>query len=116
MSLYDSNNILITHLMTKAMPISESILIKNKTLDGQWHVQTIGSEATSLNVIVNLTLPEKIILDGIKSITGDIKVIFDGFWYIGIISNNIDYDRTKYTSGPMFQATFTMLVSSKGVI
>lgn len=112
--IYDKNNNLITPLVDTAHSYPDVIEVKNRTLDGQWHIQTIGTGATVLNVEAHLKLDEKSILDTIKRTTDSLKVIFDGKYYIGIIDGEVDYERLKFVEHPMFEASFNLLVQGEG--
>ena len=112
--IYDKNNNVITNLVDTALSHPDIVEVKNRTLDGQWHIQTIGTGATIVNVQAHLKLSEKNTLDSIKRNTDFIKVIFDGKYYIGLIDGKIDYDRRKFTDYPMFSTSFTLLVTEEG--
>lgn len=114
--LYDKNDVLITRLVDSAVASPDVIEVKNRTLDGQWHVQTIGTAAWMLNVKASLKSAEKDQLEAIKSISDQLKVIFDGRYYVGLIDGKVDYNRRKFTEYPMYEVTFTMLVTEKGGI
>ena len=112
--LYDKNDVLITRLVDSAVASPDVIEIKNRTLDGQWHVQSIGTAATVLTVKAHLKLQEKEVLDNIKRNSDLLKVIFDGKYYVGLIDGKVDYDRRKFAEYPMFGANFTVLVREEG--
>ena len=112
--LYDKNDVLITRLVDNAVASPDVIEIKNRTLDGQWHIQSIGTAATTLTVKTNLKLEEKDTLDTIKRNSDTLKVIFDGKYYVGLIDGKVDYDRRKFAEYPMFGASFTILVREEG--
>lgn len=113
--IYDKENNLISPLVETALPRLDIIEIKNKTLDGQWHIQTIGTPAKILEVTFAATLSQKKTLDLIKSTNDQIKVIFDGDYYIGLIDEPINYSRQAFPTGPMFKGSFKLLVLSEGV-
>ena len=112
--LYTKDDVLITRLVDTAVASPDVIEVRNRTLDGQWHIQTIGTSATVLSVKVHLKLEEKNQLDAIKSISDQLKVVFDGKYYIGLIDGKVDYEYRKFTEHPMFGATFTVLVREEG--
>ena len=112
--IYDKNDNLITRLVDNAHSYPDVVEVKNRTLDGQWHIQTIGNGATLLRVEAHLKLNEKSILDTIKRNTDSLKVIFDGKYYVGIIDGKVDYERRKFVEHPMFDASFTLLVQGEG--
>lgn len=113
--IYDKNDTLITPLVETALPRLDMIEIKNKTLDGQWHIQTIGTAAQILEVIFAVTLPQRKMLDVIKSINDQIGVRFDGSYYIGLIDAPINYTRHAFPTGPMFKGSLKLLVLSEEV-
>lgn len=112
--IYDKSDNLITKLVDTALSYPDIIEVKNRTLDGQWHIQTIGTGATLLSVKAHLKLNEKNILDNIKRNTDSLKVIFDGKYYVGLIDGKVDYERRKFAEYPMFDASFTLLVREEG--
>jgi hypothetical protein len=112
--IYDKNDILITNLVDTAFSYPDILEVKSRTLDGQWHIQTIGVGATVLSVKANLRLEEKNIMDVIKRNTDLFKVIFDGKYYIGVLDGKLDYDRQKFAEYPMFGTSFNMLVREEG--
>lgn len=112
--IYDKNDVLITRLIDSAIATPDVIEVRNRTLDGQWHIQSIGTSATTLSVKAHLKLNEKDQLDAIKRLSDTLKVIFDGRYYIGLIDGKVDYARRKFTEYPMFDATFTVLVREEG--
>ena len=112
--LYDKNNVLITKLIDTAVSSPDVIEVKNRTLDGRWHIQSIGVAATVLVVKANLKFEEKNRLDAIKRTSDLLKVIFDGRYYIGLIDGKVDYEYRKFTEHPMFGTTFTVLVREEG--
>ena len=93
--LYTKNDVLITRLIDTAVSYPDVIEVKNRTLDGQWHIQSIGTSATVLSVKAHLRLQEKDVLDTIKRNSDLLKVIFDGKYYVGLIDGKVDYDRRK---------------------
>ena len=112
--IYDKNDVLITKLVDTALSYPDVIEVKNRTLDGNWHIQTIGEGATVLSVKAHLTLSEKNIMDNLHRTTDLFKVIFDGKYYIGFLDGKPDYDRQKFSSYPMFGCTFTQMVREEG--
>ena len=113
--IYSKENIIITPLVETALLRLDMIEIKNKTLDGQWHIQNIGTAAKVLDVTGHVRLYGKQTLDTIKSINDQLNVRFDGKSYIGVIDGEISYTRQAFPSGPMFKVSFKLLVLSEGV-
>lgn len=114
--LYDKNDELITEIVDNVVASPNVIEVKNRTFNGQWHVQTIGSAAWIAKIKCSLKSSEKDQLDAIKSISDQLKVIFDGKYYVGLIDGEVDYNRRKFTEYTMYDVTFTMLVTEKGDI
>lgn len=112
--IYDKNDILITNLVDTALSYPDIIEVKNRTLDGKWHIQTIGEGATVLSVSCNLSLDEKNIMDSIHRTKDLFKVIFDGKYYIGTLDGKPEYERLKFADRPMFGTSFSMLVREEG--
>ena len=112
--IYDKNDVLITKLVDTALSYPDVTEIKNRTLDGRWHIQTIGEGATVLSVKAHLKLKEKDTMDHLHRTKDLFKVIFDGKYYVGILDGKPDYDRMKSASYPMFGCTFTMMVREEG--
>lgn len=116
MSLYDKNGNLITKLVQTATSRPDGIEIVNKTLDGKFHVQTVGESATLLDVVVHITKDEKQIFDTHKREMSEVKVIFDGMYYIGLIQGTPNSNRKRFAEMPMWEVTFTMMVNEEGVV
>ena len=114
--IYDENDVLITNLVDTALSYPDIIEVKSRTLEGKWHIQTIGTGATVLSVKAHLTLSEKNTMDIIKRNTHLVKVIFDGKYYIGIIDGKIDTERRKFADYPIFSVSFELLVQEEGNI
>ena len=115
MPVYDNNNTLITKRVESAISRPDVVEIQNRTLDGQYHIQTIGTGATVLDATAHFTMPQKILLDTLKKTFTPLKVVFDGRYYAGPISGEIKYNRTPSPSGTIFTATFLLLIQTEGV-
>lgn len=116
MPIYDSNNTIVTKAVRSALSRPDIIMIKNRTLDGQYHIQSIGSGATVVDVEAHFTMAEKIIFDSLKKTVATIKVIFDGRYYTGVIDGDPSYNRVPSDKDVMFTVSFTLLVQSEGVV
>ena len=114
--IYDVNNTIVTKAVQSALSHPDVLEIKNRTLDGKWHIQTIGSGGTILDVTAHFTMAEKLVFDTIKKNTATIKVVFDGRYYNGIIDGDLSYERIPSADKPMFTSSFTLLVQSEGVV
>lgn len=112
--IYDTHDVLITSLVDTALSYPDIIEIKNRTLDGKWHIQTVGEGATVLSVAAHMKLEGKNIMDGIRRNMEPFKVIFDSKYYIGVFDGKPDFERLKFSDFPMFGVTFNMLVREEG--
>jgi len=116
MPIYDKNNNVLTPAVGSAVSRPDVIEIKNRLLDGSYHVQAIGDAGTLLDVVAHLTKAEKLVFDNIKRIMDPIRVTFDGRYYVGVIDGELSYERLINTWDPMFTVTFTLLVDEEGVV
>jgi len=116
MPIYDKNDNVLTPAVASALSRPDVIEIKNRTLDGKYHVQSIGEAGTLLDVTAHLTMAEKLVFDGIKRTMDLIKVVFDGRYYLGLIDGELSYERLINTWDPMFTVNFTLMVDEEGVV
>jgi len=116
MPIYNKNNELITEVVSSATSKPDVIEIVNRTLDGSYHIQTIGTAGIKVDVIAYFTSNGKQILDGIKKVSDKIKVVFDGQYYIGLIDGELTWNRIPNQSDTWFGTQFTLLVESEGVV
>ena len=115
MAIYDENDTIVTNRVQSALSRPDVIEIKNRTLDGGFHIQNIGSGATVLDVVAHFTMDEKLVFDTVKKTGAIIKVIFDGRYYTGMISGEPSYNRIASYAGPIFTISFLLLVKTEGV-
>jgi hypothetical protein len=116
MAIYDKNNVLITEVVSSATANPDVIEITNRLLDGSYHVQTIGTYGTKVDVVAYFTVAQKLVLDGIKRTSDLIKVVFDGKYYIGLIEGELKWNRYPNDSELWFGTQFILLVESEGVV
>lgn len=116
MPIYDKNDVLLTEIVSSATAKPDVIEIVNRTLDGSYHIQTIGSNGTKVDVIAYMDHANKLLLDAIKSTGNTIKVVFDGRYYVGLIEGELTWNRLANQDAPMFGTQFNLLVTSQGVI
>ena len=114
--LYDNTDTLITKRVQSCIAAPDVLEIEHITLDGQPHIQQIGTAAEIAETSVYLTMAQKLTFDYHKRIGAPLKVIFDGRYYTGLIRGKPNYDRIPSDRGPIFLATFTLLVQSQGVV
>lgn len=111
--LYDNNDVLITSMVSRVIPSPDVIEVKNRTLDGGYTLQTIGSSAKTVEVSAVVTLAGKNTLDSAKAIAAPIKVTGSGRWHKGVIDGDIS---PEYLTPNLYRVTFTILQQSEGAI
>lgn len=111
--LYDSTGMLITEKVTKVIPSPDMVEIKNRTLDGGYNLQAIGTGATTIDVVALVTLAGKLNLDNAKRITAPIKVTGSGKYHIGVIDGKVSPEWLKPN---LYRVSFTLLQQSEGAI
>jgi hypothetical protein len=114
--IYDPNNTTISRRIQSAVSRPDVVEVKHRLLNGQHHIQTIGTGSTVLDVIAHFTASQKRTLDNIKRTATPLKVIFDGRYYIGLIDGTPEYQRTYAPQGIIFTASFTLLVNEEGAV
>ena len=111
--LYDQNNQLITDIVTDIIPRPDTVQIEHRTLDGQYHIQTIGTSATIVEVSCVVNITGKRTIDQICAIGAPVKIIEADKYYIGVIRGVPDVEHLKPSN---YRIDFTMLVQSEGAI
>lgn len=115
MAIYDKNNSLLTEVVSSATSKPDVIEIVNRSLDGAYHVQTIGTAGTKVDVVAYFTKAQKALFDEIKRTSDSIKVVFDGQYYIGVIEGELSWNRYPNQGDVWFGTEFTLMVESEGV-
>ena len=109
--IYDVDGNVLTKVVQSALSRPDLIEIKNRTLDGKYHVQSIGSGGTVVDVKAYLTMDEKLVFDNKKRNSNYIVVVFDGWSYSGPIDGELSYERiASFGNKPMFAVSFSLLV------
>ena len=114
--LYDQNGTLITKRVQQCIAAPDVVEIEHRTLNGQFHVQQIGTSATIADAIVYLTVSQKIIFEGHKRIGAPVTVVFGGMYYTGLIRGIPAYQRIPATDGAKFETMFQLLVETEGTV
>ncbi len=115
MPIYDSGDVLVTPLVQSAVSRPDVIEVEHRKLGGEWHIQGIGEAGTVVDVIAHFRKTEKQMFDNIKRNSAVVKVVFDGEFFRGVISGEINYTRTYSRGVAIFSAEFKLLVQSEGV-
>jgi len=116
MPIYDKNDNVISNAVQKVLSHPDVVEIKNRTLDGKYHIQTIGTSGTIADVSAYFTPAEKLLFDEIKRRSAPLTVTFDGRYYTGLIDGEPSYDRLPASNAVMFAISFSLLVETEGVI
>jgi hypothetical protein len=100
-SLYiNATDALISDKVILAKPRQETSEVKNRLLDGSWHIQTVGDPAKSfeLEFIVYATAQETI--DALAADKTPLRLERHGKSYVGIIDGNPDWDQLIGSTDP----------------
>lgn len=116
MPIYSETNAMLIPAVELALPKPDVIEVKNRTLDGAYHIQMIGTGGTVVDVTAYATLAEKRAFDDIKRNGSIIKVTFDGQYWLGLIDGDLGWERIPNQDSPMFKASFTLAVTEEGVL
>lgn len=114
-SLYiNATDALVSDKVTMAKPKQETIEVKNRLLDGSWHIQTLGDPAKSfeLEFIVCATAQETI--DALAADKTPLRLERHGKSYVGIIDGNPDWDQLIGSTDParaMYRCRIVLLVT-----
>lgn len=101
LGVYDLEMNLISDHLHDAIPGWDSIKIKNRLMDGSYHIQNVGEPARTLKVSVSCDRAGVETLDYAEAISKPIKVIVYGKEWTGFIDAPIDWQRVTvdYYSG-----------------
>lgn len=118
MSIKQGNTI-ITPIVRSALAKPEVKEVENVTLDGQPHIQTIGTGLTVVDIVAHFTMEQKILFEDIFVKKIPIEVSFDGRWWQGLPARQLqwffDYNYSN-EAGSIYTAQFTLLVQTEGAI
>lgn len=114
--LYDIEDNLISDLINTAILEPEIIKIKNKLLDGTYHIQSIGSALTIIGITCYVKKTNKEKIDDLYINDEPVKLTKEGKYYIGLISDKPVWSVfTKGTYG-LYETKFKIAVSEEGSI
>ena len=111
--LYDTNNNLITDLVRSAILNPDIIKVKNRLLDGTFHVQTIGDRLDTIKVACYTDEANKARLDDMYITNEPIKLVKENKFYVGLMDNKAEW--TEFTRG-LYETSFDLVVRSEGLI
>jgi hypothetical protein len=113
----DAYNNTLSSIVNSVIPANpDTIIIKNLSLDGRPHLQTIGTPVEKVTVSCMSTYAELVNLTDAAAKCVPIQVDFDGGYYDGIIDGNPGSG--LFNRGPkasrLYQVTFEMFVTEQG--
>lgn len=115
--LYDINNNILSDIISEALITPDIIKIKNRLLDGTYHIQSIGNAVKNINIICYITETNKKIIEDIYIQNSPLKFTRDGMFYIGIIIESPDIQ--AFFKGThdirLYTAKFILNVQTEGV-
>ena len=91
--VYDLEMNLISDHLYDAMPGWDSIKIKNRLIDGSYHLQNVGEPARTLKVVVSCDRIGVETLDYAEAISKPIKAVVYGKEWTGLIDAPINWQR-----------------------
>lgn len=116
--LLDAQNNLISEDIMRFLPRLEPIRVENRTLDGQYHVQTIGSGARVFDLQVIVTDSGRYTIENAWATGANLRAEVESWYRTGIVKAAPGWDLLR--PGPMatrlYMATFTLAVNSEGVV
>ena len=110
---------MITPIVRSALSKPEVREVENYTLDGQYHLQTIGTGGSIVDVVAHCTLEQKLLFEQVFRNKSPITVTFDGQWWTGIAARQLQwYFDFNYSDevGSIYTAQFTLLVQTEGAV
>lgn len=114
--LYDITNNLITDLVNSAILNPEIIKIKNRLLDGSYHVQSLGSRSNVIDIICYVDKFGKEKIDNLYIVDEPIKLVKDNKYYIGLISEKSEWGIFSKGKNGLYETNFKIAVSEEGFI
>ncbi|MDY0235059.1 MAG: hypothetical protein RBR71_03485 [Gudongella sp.] len=85
--LVDIDNNLITREISNVLVSFDTLKIKNRLLDGTYHIQTVGEPIKVIIISCNMQEEGKLRIDDAYNIDKPIKLNWYGKYYIGLISD-----------------------------
>lgn len=112
--LYNINDDLLTDIVEQSIVNLQPIHIINNVLDGSPHIQVIGDPSKNIDIACLIYEPFKTQLDNIYARGEPVKLVKQGKWYKGLITEFGKWE--LFSIGQLFSIEFKLVVSSEGVI
>lgn len=91
--LIHATNELISQHLPSVKPLQETIEVKNRLLDGSWHIQVIGDLAKSWEIEFVIPGDRREIVDTCAARKTVLRLERHGKTYTGIIDGNVDWEQ-----------------------
>ena len=116
--LYDSEDNLITNMIADVLILPDIIKVKNRLLDGTYHIQSIGAASKNINITCYTSEAAKAVIDEAYIENIPVKLTRDGNYYTGLIIDAPTWQRFSKGSADtrLYTAKFTINVQSEGVV
>lgn len=114
--LYDKNNSLISNLIHSAILNPDIIKVRNKLLDGTYHIQSVGKRVNEINIICYVDKIGKEKMDNLYVTDEPIKLVKEGKFYIGLIFEKSKWEVFSKGTKGLYQTSFKMVVHEEGSI
>jgi len=112
--IFDLEDNLITDLVNTAILNPDVIHIKNRLLDGTYHIQTIGEAITVIDCIIYADAVNKAKIDYLYTRGEPVKLDKLDKWYKGIITELGGWK--VFVVGELYEVSFKIFVSDSGVV
>ena len=112
-TLCDLEGNVITNIVNDAILNPDIIKIKNRLLDGTYHIQTIGNRIDTIKVDCYVDKINKDKIDSMYVIDEPIKLLQENKYYIGLIDDKPDWETV---SKQLYLASFKLVISQSGVV
>lgn len=113
--LYDSSNVMITNLVRSAMLNPSAIKVRNRLLDGTYHIQTVGGRVDTITVSCYVDKENKDKIDDMYISDEPIKLVRvdKGKYYVGLMNEKEEWSKF---SRNLYETSFNIVVESEGVL
>lgn len=98
----------------------DGIKIKNRLLDGTYHIQTIGDSMKYIEFEILSNSSQVDIINKTEDIGGKLKLIIDNKYYIGYLNEELDWQRItmryKNKNDTFYTSKVRLNIESEGIL
>jgi len=94
-------------------PTSDALLIKNRTLGGGYHIQSIGTAVKSKQVQVVATLDNSNAISDMYSTGEKVKLTDDSKYYVCLINEAPSW---KYEAKNIYSSKLALMITEEGAL